>query len=723
MRGGGSADSKLAHLLAYTDEPHQFTPAETEQLITAIDSLNILDPACGSGAFPMGILQKLVFLLGKLDPGNAQWRQRQIDRVRSTIAAAEQIDDSTFRESTLQELEREIASINEAFERNELDYGRKLYLIENCIYGVDIQPIATQIAKLRVFISLIVAQRLDDTQPNRGVRPLPNLETKFVAANTLLGIEGQLSLRSPEISEKERQLEEVRRRHFTARTPRTKERYRQQDKHLRTEISALLAELGLPSGTAQELASWEPYNQNAVADFFDAEWMFGISEGFDIVIGNPPYIQLQKSGGALGRLYQNADFETFARTGDIYCLFYERGAHLLAANGHLCYITSNKFMRSSYGKNLRQFLTSQVSLQALLDFGSVSVFDAAVDTCIILLAKGSPAAEHRFQVAPLRQQAEDFNVREEFERQGFSMRMSQLVPEGWVLTSPDALALIEKLQNNGTPFSELIADKFHFGIKTGCNAAFIIDDSVRAQLIAGDANSSELIKPLLRGRNLRKWKAGLANEHLIMIASSANRKWPWSNAEDEASAERIFAEIYPAVHRHLSNYRDRLIARADKGTFYWELRSCDYYDALFSSKIVWRRIAKSLDAIYDTAGTCSLDTTLFIPTHDLSLLAILNSTIFDWSARYNFGGLGDAWAGGGLFFFAQHMKHVPIAARTAAQQAELSRLVAQILAAPDSDNVRALERQIDALVYRLYGLSSAEIALIEQTYRDAGMEV
>ena len=172
-------EDRLRHLLAYNDEPHQFTDTEVEHLIAAIDTLKILDPACGSGAFPMGILHKLVFLLSKLDPRNAQWRQRQIDRVQNTITEAEKIDDSVIRESTIDELEREIENINEAFERNALDYGRKLYLIENCIYGVDIQPIATQIAKLRFFISLIVEQRIDETRENRGVRPLPNLETKF----------------------------------------------------------------------------------------------------------------------------------------------------------------------------------------------------------------------------------------------------------------------------------------------------------------------------------------------------------------------------------------------------------------------------------------------------------------------------------------------------------------------------------------------------------------
>ena len=153
-----------------------------EHLINAIDTLKILDPACGSGAFPMGILHKLVFLLSKLDPHNAQWRQRQIDRVQNTITEAEKIDDSIIRESTIDELEGEIENINEAFERNALDYGRKLYLIENCIYGVDIQPIATQIAKLRFFISLIVEQKIDDTRENRGVRPLPNSAIRLTLA-------------------------------------------------------------------------------------------------------------------------------------------------------------------------------------------------------------------------------------------------------------------------------------------------------------------------------------------------------------------------------------------------------------------------------------------------------------------------------------------------------------------------------------------------------------
>ena len=208
-------DGRLRALLGFGEEPHGFSDEEVERLIAKIDSLKALDPAVGSGAFPMGLLHKLVHVLGKLDPGNERWKARQIAK----------LDDAVMRE----EAER-------LFRENYDNYGRKLYLIENCIYGVDIQPIAVQIAKMRFFISLIVDQRINPNAPNLGVRALPNLETKFVAANTLIGIgkPEQMLLRNPEIDRKEAELRRVRERHFTARTPKAKAKCREDDKRLRT---------------------------------------------------------------------------------------------------------------------------------------------------------------------------------------------------------------------------------------------------------------------------------------------------------------------------------------------------------------------------------------------------------------------------------------------------------------------------------------------------------
>ncbi|MEI7795777.1 MAG: hypothetical protein WCI06_03990, partial [Methylococcaceae bacterium] len=165
----GGDKISLRNLLSYNETQNPFDAPQTELLINAIDNLKILDPACGSGAFPMGILHKLVFVLSKLDPKNEKWRDRQIAKLKI-------IDDSALREKFA-------ANINAAFENNELDYGRKLFLIENCIHGVDIQPIATQISKLRFFISLIVDQKSNgDKTNNFGIRPLPNLDFKIIAA-------------------------------------------------------------------------------------------------------------------------------------------------------------------------------------------------------------------------------------------------------------------------------------------------------------------------------------------------------------------------------------------------------------------------------------------------------------------------------------------------------------------------------------------------------------
>ena len=275
-------EQKLRSLLAYTEEPYEFSNTEATSLINAIDSAKILDPACGSGAFPMGVLHKMVHILHKLDPDNEKWKQRQIDKVEELIRSAEKIDDSTAREQIVKDLEVNKQNIEDAFEHNELDYGRKLYLIENCIYGIDIQPIAVQIAKLRFFISLIVDQRTDAKRKNLGIRPLPNLETKFVAANTLIGIERpeklKLSFNISLIDEKEDDLKIIREKHFSARTPKTKDKYRLEDARLRAEIANLLQEEGFPSHETFKLAHWDPYDQNASADFFDSEWMFGIKD-------------------------------------------------------------------------------------------------------------------------------------------------------------------------------------------------------------------------------------------------------------------------------------------------------------------------------------------------------------------------------------------------------------------------------------------------------------
>ena len=291
-------DVLLHNLVSYSAEnPFEGQPEIQKKIIKALDNCKILDPACGSGAYPMGILRKMVQILHKIDPNNKEWKQRQIDKVEKAIDELELLDDTEIKEKSISDLKSQIKDIEASFADNDLDYGRKLYLIENCIYRVDIQPIATQISKLRFFISLVVDQKVNKYKKDFGIRPLPNLETKFVAANTLIGLdkpkEGDFSgslFDKKEVRKLEKQLKKVRHSLFSIKTPSRKRELRDEDKKLREKISILLAE-DFGNETAKLLANWDPYDQNTSSSFFNKEWMFDLTDGFDIVIGNPLYIK------------------------------------------------------------------------------------------------------------------------------------------------------------------------------------------------------------------------------------------------------------------------------------------------------------------------------------------------------------------------------------------------------------------------------------------------
>ena len=691
-------ETKLRHLLAYNDEPHQFTDTETEQLINAIDTLKILDPACGSGAFPMGILHKLVFLLGKLDPRNAQWRQRQIDRVQGAITASEKIDDSVFRESAITELEGEIASINEAFERNELDYGRKLYLIENCIYGVDIQPIATQIAKLRFFISLIVEQRIDDTRENRGVRPLPNLETKFVAANTLLGVEkpAQLSLRNPEIDSKEKVLEEVRRRHFIARTPRTKDRYRKRDAELRTEISALLKQDGFPSETTEKIAQWDPYNQNAAADFFDPEWMFGIVEGFDVVIGNPPYIshdKISKQHKAKIKDYYQS-YQPFA---DVYCYFIEKALELQSKRGILSFITSNSYLRSEYGAPIRSLLRSRNMLLRMLNIEDSQVFESAiVNVAIIVSRKPTNLSNDSCIVVNSPFSGDSF---EDFVKiNGFNYPQEYFNSKSWNLAEPKLVELQRKLESSGKTLEQL-RTKIRLGIATGSNAAFLIDEDQKRDLCEKNPVNAEIIQPILRGRDISRYSYTLPRQHILLAKNGVN-------------VERD----YPDIYEHLESFGDKFKNRGAQGQHWTNLRACSFYDDFKKEKIVWIELSDSGRFALCNEEVYLLNSAYFLLTpsgiDSKFLLGVLNSS----TIRFYLDLVAETSGMGTSRWINNYVKEFPIPMVAPEQQTEIIKIVNQILEAKDAHpliDTAELETEIDRRVYALYNLTLEEIRIIE----------
>ncbi|MDY0037986.1 MAG: Eco57I restriction-modification methylase domain-containing protein [Zoogloea oleivorans] len=366
-----NAKAGLDILFAYTERAHPFNENEVATLLDAIHTCKILDPACGSGAFPMGVLHKLVYIIHKLDPDNGRWKQLQID-------AAAKIPDVTARDAAIAAIERDFAD-------NEDDYGRKLYLIENCLYGVDIQPIAIQISKLRFFISLVCDQRTNRSKKdNHGIRPLPNLETKFVAADTLIGLPemDQLALLPSRVHEIEGEIEELYHRHFAIQRRDQKLALQKKIKSLREELGKVLAESLGSSKKAQHIADWNPFDPQASSDFFDPYWMFGqsLADGFDVVLGNPPYQSAIEHKKARGGDYRDRIKEQYASTTgtwDLYIPFFEAGIHFLKPNGILSYISPNKFLSATYGIGLRQYLLRETRILTLADVSHLPVFESA----------------------------------------------------------------------------------------------------------------------------------------------------------------------------------------------------------------------------------------------------------------------------------------------------------------------------------------------------------
>jgi hypothetical protein len=478
-------EEKLDILFSYNNEVPKFTIIEKDKLLYAMDRAKILDPACGSGAFPMGILHKMVFLLTKLDPVNEYWKEIQRKKAIKETEEAYRLGDKEERKQRLED-------IREAFEENSDDYGRKLFLIENCIYGVDIQPIAVQIAKLRFFISLICDQEVNDNRKNRGIRPLPNLETKFVSADTLTGLNRpkQLLLRNPQIENLESELNDIRHKHFSARTTVSKRKWRTRDQELRDHIGELLKHDGWDNSTAGLISGWNPYDQNATAPFFDSEWMFGIQDGFDIIIGNPPYIQLQKDGGLLAKKYEKHGFKTHERMGDIYSLFYEKGYYLLKPNGKLIYITSNKWMRAGYGESTRKLFAERTNPLLLVDFAGQKIFESAtVDTNVLMFSK----SKNEGKTVTCLIKEEVLNNLSVFVRQ-IGGNCSFNTADSWVILSDIEKQIKEKIERVGTPLKDWEI-QINYGIKTGFNDAFIIDGQKRRELIEQDNKSEEIIRP------------------------------------------------------------------------------------------------------------------------------------------------------------------------------------------------------------------------------------
>ena len=709
---GEQLEEQYRQLLDFTTEDIVLTKQQKEAIVHSIFTCKVLDPACGSGAFPMGMLQQMVHILRQVDPDNTQWKEVLMNMALEESRHAFGIQDEAERKEKLREIE-------ETFDNglNSPDYTRKLYIIESCIYGIDIQPIAMLITRLRFFITLVSEQK--DIQKNRpdinfGIKTLPNLESKFVAADSLISADihkyNEDWTQNEDLMRMKNELLAIRRRHFYTRKRGEKIRLLKEDEAKREEIHAFIKKLVgepnmekigkyqheieklhkelelyqgekwveenvaqpadlfdenpqvqfvtvdknkrertrinaaitqfeqvieneknkcLPQGfeaAVLQVTDWNPYDQNSVSKFLDVEWMFGLTTGFDIVIGNPPYIQLQNEGGKLAKKYEPCNYKTFAKTGDIYCLFYERAYQLLHQGGLLCYITSNKWMRAGYGDKTRGFLTSKTNPIMLVNFAGVQIFESAtVDTNILLYRKEDYLHKTLCAVTTKKDKDSVKNLSVFVKQVGCCNSFEG--DAAWVILSPIEQSIKQKIEAVGTPLKDWDI-QINYGIKTGCNEAFIVSTEKRNEILANcqtedeRKRTEELIRPILRGRDIKRYGYNWANLWLINTHNGIRGK-----------LERIHIENYPAVKEHLDQYWDKISKRADKGDTPYNLRNCAYLEDFSKPKVMWKIIGCNINFSFDeTNKVCNNAVDIMTGKRNqlLQFVGLMNSKLFEW---------------------------------------------------------------------------------------------
>jgi len=700
-----------------------------------LKDIKIVDPACGSGAFLVGMLHEIL-------------------SARKILAS----------------------SVSE----RKSDYEIKKEIIENNLYGVDIDEGAVEIAKLRLWLSLVVDHNLSE------IEPLPNLDYKIMVGNSLIenifingktiklfnhqwfkkkdgekmknlfekderiGLFEEVHLQNikpiiDEIKEKKMEL-------FTTYDVNTKNNLRNEINHLenkliieslkeefnniKTKISSLKNQLDLRSSEEkEELINLEMIKSDIEGFMKDEKkldeyksknlflWhlrfieVFDEKEGFDIVIANPPYIQLQKAFDEkkkYGDLYKNEGYKTFDRTGDIYCLFYEKGIELLKPGGFLTYITSNKWMRAGYGDKLRTFFSQYQPLE-LIDLGP-DVFDTAtVDTCILILKKQKSNFD-KFKAVTLKKEEKNdlFNVFEEKDT------YIKITSSAWFVGSDLEYRLKEKIEKIGKPLKDW-GVKIYYGIKTGLNEAFIITTEKRNEILANCKNEEErkrteaIIKPILRGRDIKRYYYEWAGLWVIGTFPALNL-----NIDDYPAIKKYFLDNFDIRQLEQSGKKYPHLgfeARKKTGNKWFETQDqIAYYEEFEKEKVVWTPVNSIYSFVILPSGIYFVNSVFMITGKSPKYFcAIFNSKLIRYYFTFLFSSEEEY-----TYASKENVEKIPIPIITQSNNyllKQIESLVDKILKAK-AQNPKAetseYEKQIDQLVYNLYDLSSEEIEVIEK---------
>ena len=623
-------------------------------------------------------------------------------------------------------------------------FNEKRKIIENCLFGVDLNPNAVNICRLRLWIELLKNAYYTKESDYTELETLPNIDINIKVGNSLLhrfdlgqDISEILRKNGISIGAYRKAVSDYKNAHSKEEKRDLEDYLRQIKGNLRTQISLkdpkvvslnkLKGDLdNLLAPQLFEISKKEQTQRNKQAKDLQAriakiqaevdeirdnkiflgafEWRIEFPEvldedgrfvGFDCVIGNPPYIQLQKMGADADAL-QKMSYETYERTGDIYCLFYEMGMKLLKPGALLSFITSNGWMKSAYGKALRAMLTSQYQPSLLIDFAGYKVFDSAtVDVNILSVIKSN--TQHETTACSIKK--DDFEVEKLSDYvQTHAVLSSFSSSESWSILSDIERSIKTKIEAVGTPLKDWDI-QINYGIKTGFNDAFIIDSAKRDEILSACQSederqrTAEIIRPILRGRDIRRYGYDWADLWLINTHNGIR-----------GEVERIHIEDYPAIKQHLDYYWDKIEPRADQGETAYNLRNCAYLDDLSKTKIVWIELSdESKFAICE--NLVPLNTVFFLTgAHLHHILGLLNSKLVHWYFTTCLGTSSGVGTNRWLKYTIEQLPLVPYS------DDKLSQLVIDRLS-PET-NTDKCEEQIDALICELYGLSPDEMSFI-----------
>ena len=697
-----------------------------------INSLKICDPAVGSGHFLVSALNEIIRLkyeLGILsDINGKRIRDYKVEIINDELVITDDEGDTFGYNPQSPESQR----VQETL------FMEKQTIIENCLFGVDINPNSVKICRLRLWIELLKNAYYTKESGYVHLETLPNIDINIKCGNSLLyrfsfntDIRQVLRQSGITIAEYREAVSGYKNAPNKSKKKEISSMIASIKSTLRTEIAnnepklkqlrskkAKLNDLEAPSlfefsNKEQKIRNKEIANLKEeirkIEYFFEEiktnriylsafEWRLEFPEvlsdegdfiGFDCIIGNPPYIQLQKMGTDADAL-QQIGYQTFVKTGDIFCLFYELGIALLKKHGLLAYITSNTWLRAGYGECLRRFLIENSNVIQLIDFSEFKVFDSATVRANILFAEAS-SSEGTTQACVIDKAPFSIDKLSDYCRENLMPNIFS--SDSWIILSPIEQSIKSKVEKVGKPLKNWDI-QINYGIKTGFNEAFIIDGKTKDTLIEKSPKNAELIRPILRGRDIKRYKADFAD---LWIINSHNGygNIPAVNIED-----------YPDIKVHLDCYIADLQKRKDKGITPYNLRSCIYMEDFSKQKIVWGEISDKSKFALDEMGMYPEATTFLMTGNNLKfLLAILNSKLGEWS----FNQIGTRTGMGTNRWKKYTLESLVVKTPTSEEKTQIEILVTKIIHEPSKENITAL----DNAIYQLYQLTDEEISFIE----------